>query len=151
MQPSPFRSSNLSAPQQYKSRRLDYISAKKSTASTNCITARAGTNNFAMASQKLPSKLSSFLCKDSRPLNPRCHCIGRRKASTFVSAIERSEDVVPSSSHQAPGPSEEVVKSFNPVARSRSRKTQLPPSRYVRFCVFNLPASTFTSFLSASL
>lgn len=43
---------------------------------------------------------------------------------------ELSEDVDPLSSMQIPGPSEEHIAAFDPIARSRRRKTQLPSSRY---------------------
>ncbi|KAL6713157.1 54S ribosomal protein L7, mitochondrial [Lecanora helva] len=59
----------------------------------------------------------------------RCHSMSRR-ASTFNGMTELSEDVDPSSSMQIAGPSEEHVKSFDPVARSRRRGKQLPSSRY---------------------
>ncbi|KAL2052794.1 hypothetical protein ABVK25_007035 [Lepraria finkii] len=43
---------------------------------------------------------------------------------------ELSEDVDPTSSMQIPGPSEEHIKQFDPIARSRRREKQLPSSRY---------------------
>ncbi|KAK0512925.1 hypothetical protein JMJ35_004942 [Cladonia borealis] len=53
-----------------------------------------------------------------------------RKTSTFNGMTELSEDVVPESSLQVPGPSEEHIQRFNPIARSKRRRSQLPPSRY---------------------
>ncbi|KAL9100455.1 MAG: hypothetical protein Q9163_004179, partial [Psora crenata] len=45
---------------------------------------------------------------------------------------ELSEDVEQSSSLHAPGPSEEHINAFNPIARAKRRKTQLPPSRFLK-------------------
>ncbi len=68
------------------------------------------------------------------PLRRKTHqslqCIHiHRKASTYHGMAELSEDVDPSSSMQIPGPSEEHIKAFDPIARSRRRAKPLPPSR----------------------
>ncbi|KAJ9643104.1 54S ribosomal protein L7, mitochondrial [Coniosporium tulheliwenetii] len=49
----------------------------------------------------------------------------RRYAST-----DATQDLEPASSFSAPPPSEDIVKSYDPVAQSRRRGRRLPPSRY---------------------
>ncbi|KAI9700356.1 MAG: hypothetical protein M1836_002371 [Candelina mexicana] len=84
-----------------------------------------------MACRRVPGSLS-FLCTRQPPLaRPTITPIQRRSASTETPAtLEVSEDVDPSSSFQTPPPSEDTIQSFDPVARSRSRTKELPPSRY---------------------
>ena len=82
------------------------------------------------------SRTSSFLISiPHRSVRPRLSICPHqnRHASTYTGTTELSEDIEPSSSLQAPGPSEDHLKTFNPIARARRRKTQLPPSRCVNF------------------
>ncbi|KAL8805475.1 MAG: hypothetical protein Q9182_001930 [Xanthomendoza sp. 2 TL-2023] len=82
-----------------------------------------------MALLSTPSQILNL----SRRLHYTCiHCqwSARRKASTYASNIDVSEDVVPDSSLLAPQPEQDVIASWDPVQRSRSRRRQLPPSRY---------------------
>ncbi|KAK4691696.1 hypothetical protein P7C71_g5360, partial [Lecanoromycetidae sp. Uapishka_2] len=84
--------------------------------------------NTNMASQRVPGLFHST------PLRRRAHqglrCLNaHRKASTFNGMTELSEDVDPSSSMHIGGPSEEHIKSFDPIARTKRRERQLPPSR----------------------
>ena len=83
-----------------------------------------------MACAKAPSSFYAGSCKSFRIRvpQPAIHC---RSISSPSSSIEPSEDVVPDSILHAPSPSEEQIKSFDPIARSKRRKTQLPPSRSV--------------------
>ncbi|KAL8667669.1 MAG: hypothetical protein Q9202_000524 [Teloschistes flavicans] len=60
----------------------------------------------------------------------RCQWSLRRKTSTFSDKTDLSEDVVPDSSLITPDPSEDVIKSWDPVQRSRNRRRQLPPTRF---------------------
>ncbi|KAG8532189.1 uncharacterized protein KY384_003830 [Bacidia gigantensis] len=54
----------------------------------------------------------------------------KRQASGLTSINEISEDVLAESALYAPAPSDEDIKSFDPIARAKRRKRQLPHSRY---------------------
>ncbi|KAF6223589.1 hypothetical protein HO133_000432 [Letharia lupina] len=82
-----------------------------------------------MASRRVPYVLQSLSLRKRSFRNFQC-LYSSRKASTFNGMTELSEDVDPLSSMQTPGPSEEHRASFDPIARSRRRKTPLPSSRY---------------------
>ncbi|KAI9721509.1 MAG: hypothetical protein M1812_002271 [Candelaria pacifica] len=85
-----------------------------------------------MASRRVRQRLGLLCNRQPSLARPAIAPLQRRSASTEipVAAIEPSEDVDPSSSFQSPSPPEEVVQSFDPIGRSRSRKRELPPSRY---------------------
>lgn len=71
---------------------------------------------------------AAVLGRSTRAALPLCP---HRNASTAAAAA--IEVVEPASSFQVPGPSADIVKEFDPVARSRLRrrgKRELPPSRY---------------------
>lgn len=77
-----------------------------------------------MALRELRPKASSALWRDLRPTICSARPLSNRNAST--NALQDLE----SSSFTIPPPSEDVVKSYDPIARSKSRKGELPPSRY---------------------
>ncbi|KAI9837478.1 MAG: hypothetical protein M1819_007126 [Sarea resinae] len=96
-----------------------------------------------MALRDFSSRLSTLVFNDARPLiRPSCASSSallqkRRNASSTssnsapaASAAADIEDLEPSSSLTTPAASEEIIKSFDPVAVSRQRKRQLPASRY---------------------
>ncbi|KAI4186550.1 MAG: hypothetical protein L6R41_003398 [Letrouitia leprolyta] len=60
----------------------------------------------------------------------RCQWGLRRQSSTSHDPIDSSDDVVPDSSLLSPEPSQDLVQSWDPIERNRSRRRQLPPSRY---------------------
>lgn len=83
----------------------------------------------AMAARCVPTP--SLLLTERAPLTClRCQWSVRRQASTTSNEVDVSEDVVPDSSLLVPEPSEDILQSWDPVQRSRSRREQLPPSRY---------------------
>lgn len=83
-----------------------------------------------MACQRVPTMLQAAPWRRKSYQCVQCLYTTRR-ASTFNGMTELSEDVVPDSSLQVPGPSEEHIQRFNPIARSKRRRSQLPPSRSV--------------------
>lgn len=84
-----------------------------------------------MAASKLPTRLALSLSRESRHLSLRCsQRPSRRKSSTYTGMNELSEDVEPSSTFSIPGPTEDMIQSFNPVEREKGRRRPLPPSRY---------------------
>ena len=78
----------------------------------------------AMALRELRPKAGSTLWRDLRPTVYSAGPLSNRNAST--NALQDLE----SSSFTVPPPSEDIVKSYDPVARSKGRKGELPPSRY---------------------
>lgn len=84
-----------------------------------------------MATSRLSTRLTSLLLMERRisPLPSKLHQC-RRKASSYTGMEELSEDVDPISSLSIPGPTEQMVESFDPVLRSKNRKRRLPSSRY---------------------
>lgn len=73
----------------------------------------------------------SSLSRECKNLPLRCsYRPSRRKSSTYTGMAELSEDVEPSTSFALPGPTQEMVQSFDPVKRNKGRKRPLPPSRY---------------------
>lgn len=81
-----------------------------------------------MAMRELPLRTATVLGKSARPAIRTAAPLLRRNASS--EAVKEVEDA---SSFEVPPPAEELVKSYDPVARSRLRRRgnkQLPPSRY---------------------
>ncbi|KAI9836739.1 MAG: hypothetical protein M1837_003252 [Sclerophora amabilis] len=85
-----------------------------------------------MALRDLPFRLSSQVSRHARPVvGPVRFLNASRKASAATAPAEdAADDLDLSSSHPLPGPSEEVIRTFDPVKRSRRRSKQLPSSRY---------------------
>lgn len=80
----------------------------------------------AMALRELPIRTAAALSRDARPMIRGALPLCRRNAS--CDAVREVE----SSSFEMPPPSEELVKGYDPVARSKLRrrgKKELPPSR----------------------
>ncbi|OAK94816.1 50S ribosomal protein L5 [Phaeosphaeriaceae sp. SRC1lsM3a] len=80
-----------------------------------------------MALRELPVRTAAAVLGRTCAARPLCH---HRNASTASAAMA---DIEPASSFQIPPPSADVVKAYDPVARSRLRrrgKKELPPSRY---------------------
>ncbi|OCK78836.1 50S ribosomal protein L5 [Lepidopterella palustris CBS 459.81] len=80
-----------------------------------------------MALRELPSKARSSIWRDVRPCLFSAKPCFNRKVSTSANHLE---DLESSSSFSVPPPSEDIVKSYDPVAQSKIRENQLPPSRY---------------------
>ncbi|KAF2023019.1 ribosomal protein L5 [Setomelanomma holmii] len=81
-----------------------------------------------MALRELPFRTATAISKDARPIVRAALPLCRRHASS-----EAGKEVESSSSLEVPPPPEELVKSYDPVARSRLRRRgnkELPPSRY---------------------
>ncbi|KAJ4366854.1 54S ribosomal protein L7, mitochondrial [Neocucurbitaria cava] len=81
-----------------------------------------------MALRELPFRTAAAFCRDARPAIRVAEPLFRRNASS-----EAAREVESASSLEVPPPSEDLVKDFDPVARSRLRrrgKKELPPSRY---------------------
>ncbi|KAF1833251.1 ribosomal protein L5 [Decorospora gaudefroyi] len=81
-----------------------------------------------MALRELPHRTVTVLCRDARPGLRAAQPLFRRNASS-----EAVQEVESTSSFEVPPPSSELVKEYDPVARSRLRRRgnkQLPPSRY---------------------
>ena len=90
---------------------------------------RANSNHLQlpMALRELPYRTASSLCKGLRPTVPAAQPSLRRHAS--AAAVQEVEH---SSSFAQPPPSQDVVKTFDPIARSRLRRQgqkHLPASR----------------------
>ena len=85
-------------------------------------------NRIAMACPRYPLSLLRSSHKPRKIRRLQCPYQKRRAYATAAPA-DISDDVVPESSLHAPPPSNEQIKSFDPIARSRRRKHQLPPSR----------------------
>ncbi len=88
-----------------------------------------------MAIRELPSAFCRLAIRDARPLLRTSIGNGRQQASGAASAVKDDpsadiEDLESQSSFSADGPSEEVIKKYDPVKRAQSRKRELPPSRY---------------------
>lgn len=83
-----------------------------------------------MATSRLSTRFTSLLLMERRisPLRCKLHQC-RRKASSYTGMEELSEDVDSISSLSFPGPTEQMIESFDPVLRSKNRKRQLPSSR----------------------
>jgi large subunit ribosomal protein L5 len=83
-----------------------------------------------MALRELPLRTAAALGKDARAAIRTALPLCRRHASS-----DAVRDVESSSSFEVPPPSEELARSYDPVARSKLRrrgKKELPPSRYGR-------------------
>ncbi|KAF2128659.1 ribosomal protein L5 [Dothidotthia symphoricarpi CBS 119687] len=81
-----------------------------------------------MALRELPSRTLTALCRDARPAVRATQPLCRRNASS-----DAAQEVESASSFEAPPLAEELVKDYDPMARSRLRrrgKKELPPSRY---------------------
>ncbi|KZF22537.1 ribosomal protein L5 [Xylona heveae TC161] len=91
-----------------------------------------------MAIREFASRLAIAGFRDARPRLSSAVCLtGHRNVSSSSSSSAPSSaaaaelaDLEQSSSLSAPLPSEDVVKSFDPVKQTRERKEQLPASRY---------------------
>lgn len=92
---------------------------------------RPGISQETMALRDLPIAFSKLLLRDAPRRLPAAACRTRRHASTKASTKDLA-DLEPSSSLVIPGPSEEVVKSYDPVKRAEARRRELPPSRCVQ-------------------
>ena len=102
-----------------------------SLSSSDCFNVQSTTSIWAtlMAARSKISQLS--LSAPSKPYAClRCQWNARRKASTAAVETDLSEDVVPDSSLGTSQPDQDFIRSWDPVQRSRSRRRQLPPSRY---------------------
>jgi large subunit ribosomal protein L5 len=80
-----------------------------------------------MALRELPFRTAAAIAKDARPAIRVALPLCRRHASSAAVA-----EIESSSSLEVPAPPEELVKSYDPVARSRLRRRgnkELPPSR----------------------
>jgi large subunit ribosomal protein L5 len=81
-----------------------------------------------MALRELPYRTASALCRDARPVLRTANAFAPRHAST-----DATQEVELSSSLEVPPPSADLVKDYDPVARSKLRRRgnkNLPPSRY---------------------
>jgi len=85
-----------------------------------------------MACQRIPGLFQSVPLRRKSCQGFQC-LLACRDASTFNGMTELSEDVDPSSSMHIEGPSEEHIKSFDPIARTKRRERQLPSSRSVSY------------------
>ena len=85
---------------------------------------------FPMASQRIPLRPSIWSSSSYPTKLSRWRCLPKRESSIYTGLQEISEDILPQSSLQRSGPSDEAIQSFDPVASTKARKTQLPPSRY---------------------
>ncbi|CAF9922576.1 MAG: hypothetical protein HETSPECPRED_005092 [Heterodermia speciosa] len=83
-----------------------------------------------MASQRIPLRPSIWSSSSYPTKLSRWRCLPKRESSIYTGLQEISEDILPRSSLQRSGPSDEAIQSFDPVASTKARKTQLPPSRY---------------------
>ena len=83
----------------------------------------------AMSSTRLPSSSIWNVCKPCRLRLYGAQSQFRKASSSAVEAATSTDDVVPESSHSVPLPSAEEIKAYDPIARARKRKHQLPPSR----------------------
>jgi large subunit ribosomal protein L5 len=91
-----------------------------------------------MALRELPYRTASALCRDARPALRATSAFAPRYASS-----DATKEVELSSSLEVPPPSADLVKDYDPVARSRLRRrgnNSLPPSRY-RACSHAQPAA----------
>lgn len=81
-----------------------------------------------MALRELPFRTATALCRDAQPAASALQPLFRRHAST-----DAAHQVESTTFADAPAAPEDVVKDFDPIARSRARRRgnkQLPPSRY---------------------
>lgn len=87
-----------------------------------------------MALKEVPSTFSRLVLRGARPSVQTLSHNGRRAASNAAEpAQEQSEDLQDletQSSFLTGKPSPKEVKSYDPVKRAESRRTQLPRSRY---------------------
>lgn len=84
-----------------------------------------------MALRELPLRTASAFCSHVRPVAQLVRPSFRRNSSS-----EALYGIEPWSPFSVPPPSEELSKTFDPVARSKLRrrgKRELPPSRYISF------------------
>jgi large subunit ribosomal protein L5 len=97
-----------------------------------------------MALQELPSALRQLTIKQIRQTTRRLAPIARRYASGEATATAPTEtpisedlqDLEPDSSFTTRY-SAEAVKDYDPIKRSKARKSQLPASRYVDLLRFS--------------
>ena len=90
------------------------------------------TNSAAMAVRGFFLQLRQSTRKEYCSLPARSFGTSFRRGLSVDSEVaEPLEDVDPSSSLSSPGPTEDIIESFNPVQRSRKRHKELPPSRCV--------------------
>jgi large subunit ribosomal protein L5 len=83
-----------------------------------------------MALRELPSALYRLAIRDTRPLLPSTVCNGRRQAFSDAAAVRDIDDLESKSSISLGGPSEEIIREYDPVKRAQARRIELPPSRY---------------------
>ena len=92
-----------------------------------------------MALRELPYRTASALCTHARPALRPANAFAPRYASS-----DATKEVELSSSLEVPPPSADLVKDYDPVARSRLRRRgnkSLPPSRYTSRHYAQRPAS----------
>jgi large subunit ribosomal protein L5 len=86
-----------------------------------------------MALRDVPSALGRLLTRDVRTVLRSTISNGRRQASSEALAmkepIEDFQELESQSSLTSSGPSEDVIKTYDPVKRSQGRRRELPPSR----------------------
>jgi large subunit ribosomal protein L5 len=83
-----------------------------------------------MALRELPSALCRLAIGNARPLSLSTVCNGRRQASNDAAVVEDIGDLESKSSFSVSGPSEEIIREYDPVKRAQARRRELPPSRY---------------------
>ncbi|KAH0537376.1 hypothetical protein FGG08_005818 [Glutinoglossum americanum] len=83
-----------------------------------------------MALRELPRRVGPTLANDARLIARPLGTTQYRNASSQTRTTPEVFEDLERSSLASPGPSEDIVKSFDPVGRSRQRQGKLPPSRY---------------------
>lgn len=87
-----------------------------------------------MALKEVPSTFSRLVLRGARPSTQALSHNGKRAASNAAEPAQEQpedfKDLESQSSFLSGKPSPQVVKSYDPVKRAESRRTQLPRSRY---------------------
>ncbi|KAF2841592.1 ribosomal protein L5 [Patellaria atrata CBS 101060] len=78
-----------------------------------------------MVLYELRTGAPAILRRDAQALFQSTRTCCRRYASSTA-----TEELEQTSSFSTPDPSEDIIKNYDPIARSRKRSVQLPPSRY---------------------
>jgi hypothetical protein len=87
----------------------------------------------AMALRGIPSTFSRLIIRDVRPLQRTAINHGRQastEATVSKEPLPDFEDLESQSSLSSTGPSNQIIKTYDPVKRAQRRKKELPPSRY---------------------
>ena len=93
----------------------------------------------AMAGRELCTGLSGAVLRNVRSTRTGIAAISHRNASSS-SSLDANDNVDPASSLTVPAPSDDIVRSFDPIGRSRARVKELPPSRYVILILYCWPS-----------